>query len=77
MAQQKLTLKKGTTVHDLLDTLEADTIKYMAGRRQIDEQAMRKLIDKDEETRASYRRKNARAVQAMIGAGVPAKVFGK
>lgn len=77
MAQQKLTLKKGQTAQDLLDTIEAGTIKYMMTKRGIDEQAMRKLIDKDEETRASYRRKNARAVSAIIGAGMPAKVFGK
>lgn len=46
----------------LLDMIEAATVAYMAKSRGLDEAGMRKLIHEDQETRASYMRKNARAV---------------
>jgi hypothetical protein len=71
----KITLKPGTTVHDLLDTIEAETTKYMATTRGLTEQDFRKLLNKDPEVQASYNRKNTRAKQALIAAGLSAKVF--
>jgi hypothetical protein len=49
----------------VLDSIEAGTVAQMARRRGLDEAAMRKLIHEDAETRASYERKNARAVVAV------------
>lgn len=71
----KAQLKKGATAADLLDQIEAATVKYMSTKRNLSEQDFRKLLLADAETRASYERKNARAKQHIINMGLDASVF--
>ncbi len=71
----KYQLKPGVCIADVLDGIEASVVKYMMGKRSIDEKAMRDLIHTDEEVRASYLRKNQRSVRAAIASGVDRKLF--
>ena len=73
----KMMFAKGTTPQDILDTIDASVVAYMGKKRELDEMAMRTLLHNDQELMESYMRKIERAVWAMIGAGVPAKFFGK
>lgn len=66
-----------TVREDVLDAFDVAVITYMAGRRQLDEMAMRTLVLVDVEVRASYSRKIERGVRNMIRDGVPAKFFGR
>jgi hypothetical protein len=61
---QTVKLKKGHTLADVTEAIEAEVVKYMAGKRRLGEQAFRALLDKDSEVRASYSRKIARLLRA-------------
>jgi len=73
----KLTLKPGQTVADLLDQIEAATVKRLTDKHGMTEQSLRGLLttDPQHEISASYHRKNARAKQALILMGMSPKVF--
>lgn len=75
MNKRVFKLNPGVTPACLLDAFEETVVKYMQERRGIDEQAMRTLLDKDAEVRASYRRKIQRAIDQAVSQGVPASIF--
>lgn len=75
--KHQIVLKPGTTGPDLLDTIDVAVVEYMRGKRGLDEKQMRNLLLADVTVCASYNRKIERSVWAAIGAGVPAKLFGK
>lgn len=68
-------LRKGKTLFEVIDQLESGVVAYMAGKRGITEPELRNLITSDAEVRASWMRKNARAL-ASTGLD-PAKLVGR
>lgn len=71
----RYTLQPNATPADVLDSIEAAVVSYMAGTRHIDEQAMRKLLDTDTEVRASYSRKIQREIDGLFKRGADPKMF--
>lgn len=70
-------LKRGATFADMLDDIEGSVVRYMRTKRGIDEVAMRRLLEADQEVKASYGRKIERMIQGMIDKGVHPSVFGR
>ena len=58
------TLRKGATLFDVLDEIEAAVVHHMAERRGLTEQAFRNLLGKDKEVAGSYCRKISRSLRA-------------
>lgn len=55
-------LRKGVTLFDVLDGVEAAVIDYMSKKRGMSEERFRKFMSTDPDTAASYTRKIDRAL---------------
>lgn len=66
----KLQLRQDKTPADVLDIVERDVVNHMMRTRNIGEMAMRLLLTRDAEVRASYHRKCQRSVATLRAKGL-------